>query len=300
MYDVIGDIHGHAEPLKKLLTQMGYQPVDGVWQHGQRKALFVGDYIDRGPQIRETLQMVKSMTDAGTAIALMGNHEYNALAYHHPLSNGNYLRHHTEKNTDQHAQTLAQFALYPHEWQDYLHWFYTLPLFFEQDGLRAVHACWDDAHINWFKAQGLQTIHPRFLVKAHDHGSEEYKRVDETLKGKEVETGKVWFDKYGHPRTANRLKWWFANFTEVSFNEALFNCPDDMKEERFHLDPLPLPYPADAPPVFCGHYWLEPQTPRLQSANVACLDYSVAKGGHLTAYRWQGEKELCNEQFVWV
>ena len=78
MYDIIGDIHGHAEPLKRLLRKMGYQEADGVWQHSSRKVIFVGDYIDRGPAIRETLQIVKSMTDSGHAIALMGNHEYNA------------------------------------------------------------------------------------------------------------------------------------------------------------------------------------------------------------------------------
>lgn len=49
------------------------------------------------------------------------------------------------------------------------------------------------------------------------------------------------------------------------------------------------PYPADAPPVFFGHYWLSDARPRQRAPNVACLDYSVPKGGFLCAYRWDGE-----------
>jgi hypothetical protein len=60
------------------------------------------------------------------------------------------------------------------------------------------------------------------------------------------------------------------------------------------------PYPATAKPVFVGHYWLSAQRPELLADNVACLDYSVAKGGFLCAYRWNGEQKLRNENFVWV
>ena len=60
------------------------------------------------------------------------------------------------------------------------------------------------------------------------------------------------------------------------------------------------PYPADAKPVFVGHYWLTAVRPELLAGNVACLDYSVAKGGFLCAYRWDGEQTLCNENFGWV
>jgi hypothetical protein len=54
MYDLIGDIHGYAERLELLLQKMGYSKRNGVYHHPERKVLFIGDYIDRGPQIRET------------------------------------------------------------------------------------------------------------------------------------------------------------------------------------------------------------------------------------------------------
>ena len=45
-----------------------------------------------------------------------------------------------------------------------------------------------------------------------------------------------------------------------------------------------VPYPAIAKPVFIGHYWLTGEKPELLAPNVACLDWSVAKGGFLCAY----------------
>jgi protein phosphatase len=77
-FDIIGDVHGcHAE-LGELLRELGYQldrdgvtvsPPDG------RRAVFVGDYGDRGPDTPSVLKLVMSMADAGTAICLPGNHD---------------------------------------------------------------------------------------------------------------------------------------------------------------------------------------------------------------------------------
>ncbi len=57
--------------------------------------------------------------------------------------------------------------------------------------------------------------------------------------------------------------------------------------------------PANAVPVFVGHYWLT-GTPTPLAGNVACTDYSVAKGGKLVAYRWDGESTLIADKFHWV
>ncbi len=166
MYDIVGDIHGHAEALKELLYKMEYREKDGVWQHPKREVIFVGDYIDRGPDIRETLQLVKRMQENCKAIALMGNHEFNALAYNFELPNGNYLRKHNDVHNKQHEQTLLQFKGYEKEWFTYLDWFYTLPLFVDLPKLRAVHACWDDKNINWLKSNDYRTMNKIFLLQA--------------------------------------------------------------------------------------------------------------------------------------
>ena len=81
-YDIIGDIHGHADALEKLLQKLGYTLSNGIYRHPEkRNVIFLGDYIDRGPKIRETLHIVKNMCDAGNAVAIMGNHEFNAVCF---------------------------------------------------------------------------------------------------------------------------------------------------------------------------------------------------------------------------
>lgn len=66
MTDFIGDIHGYAHKLEELLQKLGYKKKNGTFVHPHRKVLFVGDYIDRGPEIKETLEIVKSMVDTRT------------------------------------------------------------------------------------------------------------------------------------------------------------------------------------------------------------------------------------------
>jgi hypothetical protein len=82
MYDLIGDIHGHADELVQLLEALGYRKHGRTYVHPERKVIFLGDFIDRGPKIREVLEIVRPMVEQGNALAVMGNHELNALAYH--------------------------------------------------------------------------------------------------------------------------------------------------------------------------------------------------------------------------
>lgn len=299
MYDLIGDIHGHCATLENLLTQLGYAKKNNSWQHPDRKIIFVGDYIDRGPEVRETLQLVKGMTDAGHAIALMGNHEYNAVAYATPDGRGDHLRSHNAMHLKQHSATLDQFAHHPKEWEAYLEWFKTLPLFLDLGELRAVHACWDQSHIDWLKENNYTTLSNELLFKAHVRGSKANIIIEETLKGKELNIpgDMVWYDKDGHPRTANRIKWWIEK-SGARYGDFLFSCPPELMDEGVpdHLE-INI-YPADAPPVFIGHYWLDDLKPTAQSSNVICLDYSVAKDGFLLAYRWSGEQKADPQNFV--
>ncbi len=83
-YDFIGDIHGYAGLLEQILFKLGYQ-TEGesyVVHEEDCKVVFLGDYIDRGPQNRRVIEIARSMTEKGRAIALMGNHEFNAICYH--------------------------------------------------------------------------------------------------------------------------------------------------------------------------------------------------------------------------
>ncbi len=301
MYDLIGDIHGHVEPLKQVLTLMDYKPVKGVWQHPNRKVIFAGDFIDRGPAIREVLQIVRAMVDAGQAMAIMGNHEYNALAYAYALPDGKYLRSHSTTNTRQHQATLDQFKHHREEWQDWLQWFYTLPLFLDLGILRVVHACWDDEHIRWLKNNNHERLSEQLLLSSHNQGTYPFEVLEETLKGKEfnIPESFAWRDKDGHLRNANRIKWWIHPGS-ATYGDFLFNCPENLRHEKVPTDLKVSIYPKEAPPVFFGHYWMDEEFPVIQADNVICLDYSIAKGGSLVAYRWNGEDKLDRAHFVSV
>ena len=81
--DFIGDIHGHYDELVVLLKKLGYEERGGAFRYpgDERTVVFLGDYIDRGSQVRETVNLVRAMRDAGSAVVLMGNHEFNALSF---------------------------------------------------------------------------------------------------------------------------------------------------------------------------------------------------------------------------
>ena len=75
-FDVIGDVHGCADELEELLGTLGYVAEADAWRHPDgRKAVFVGDLVDRGPRIPDVLRIVMRMMAAGTALAVPGNHD---------------------------------------------------------------------------------------------------------------------------------------------------------------------------------------------------------------------------------
>ena len=303
MIDFIGDIHGHADKLKDLLNKLGYTISNGAYAHPERKVLFVGDYIDRGPQIRETLQIVKAMVDAGSAIALMGNHEYNAICFHFQETEGGHLRKHLIKNIIQHYETLKQFQNKQGEYEEYLEWFKTLPLYYESNSFRAVHACWDNNNIAYLRKTLVNDrLTDELIYQSVKQGTELNKAIEQTLKGKEMKMpdGLFFNDKDGTKRTEIRTKWW-ENPMEMTYKsisvEPLENLPE-LPVDSNALSSNDYYLPNDKK-VFFGHYWLKGE-PTLYKDNICCLDYSVAKGGKLIAYRFDEESILENAKITYV
>lgn len=300
MIDLIGDVHGHADELEELLTKLGYFKKDNYYSHPERKVVFVGDYIDRGLQIRETLEIVKQMVDHGSAIALLGNHEYNALCFHLKDSEGSYLREHSDKNIDQHRATLDQFENRQNELEMYLEWFKTLPLFFETESFRAVHACWDHKSIDYLRKHlSDDRLTDELICESVKKGTELYNAIENTLKGKEIRipNGRKLPDKDGHPRNEMRIKWW-VDAAGMTYKTISMPTNDKLPEEVVDLKDIDF-YKNDEKCVFFGHYWLEGK-PSLYQDNICCLDYSVAKKGILAAYRFDDELKLDEQKFVYV
>ena len=297
-YDIIGDIHGHAQPLCELLKILGYRDYEGTFKHPTRKALFVGDYIDRGPEIRKTLQIVRSMVEDGSAIALMGNHEYNAICYNTQRKDGTYLRSHTVKNQHQHSATLSQFEDHEEEYLDYINWFKTLPLWYEDDHIRAVHACWDQSNIDRLSELLVdQRLDEAAIHESAQEGTDLHQLIEETLKGKEMEMpeGEYFHDKDGHKRHHIRIKWWL-NQKYTTYQNISVIPMDDKLSTHLIQEPSDLYYKESEKPIFFGHYWLQGE-PNLYRDNICCLDYSIAKKGCLAAYSYDGESILSNEKF---
>ncbi len=270
IYDVIGDIHGHADTLVELLRRLGYVERARTFLHPweRRKAIFLGDFIDRGPQIRRTLSLVRRMLESGAACSVMGNHEYNAICFHTRKSEGvsHWLRPRVDKNIYQHIDTLYQFRNHRSELLDYVQWFFTLPLYLDLGVIRAVHASWR-AEANEvcgrYSPQG-NLLTSDFLFRSVRHGSEEFRAVETILKGVEIDLpeDRNYLDKDGNPRNRTRVAWWVdargKTFGELQFPPGRRGADDTVVPVEAAAV---VPGYPDEVPIFIGHYWLTMRRP---------------------------------------
>jgi protein phosphatase len=76
-FDIIGDVHGCYDELVMLFAKLGYSisPSGAVTPPAGRKAVFLGDLVDRGPKVPQVLKLVMGMVAAGTALCVPGNHD---------------------------------------------------------------------------------------------------------------------------------------------------------------------------------------------------------------------------------
>jgi hypothetical protein len=313
-YDIIGDIHGHADALVELLRQMGYGYTGGAWRHPGRTAVFVGDFIDRGPAQVETVMIARAMIDCGAARAVMGNHEFNAIAWYlaDPINDGQHLRRHTDKNRKQHQRFLDEVdGQQVHG--ELIDWFLSLPLWLELDGIRVVHACWHQGYIDYMRNRigPVACLNEGLLVEASrwtDEAAakrgtrmEMFDAVETLLKGVEVSLpeGVQFADKDGHVRKQVRTRWWDAS--AITYRTGAIIDPSVAVSAGFDakLPEHALFWKDDGAPTFVGHYWLT-GAPEIQNSRIAVIDYSIANGGRLAAYRWDGESHLRNDRLVSV
>ena len=298
--DIIGDIHGYADKLIGLLKQLGYV------HNGQyfvppvsHRALFIGDLIDRGSQQVTTLELVFAMLDADVADAVMGNHEYNALAFATPDPDAasQYLRSHNEAHTRQHEAFLTEVPFGSETHQYWLRRLYEIPLWLETDYACFVHACWDVDSMAILQPlltdNNCLTVHG--LISTSKEDTVAFDALERVLKGVEtpLPNGLVMVDKEGTKRTRVRVCWWLDALNTRSIHEvaraplsALAQIPKDALAENIDFAL------KTHKPVFVGHYWLT-GTPEPLSSQVACTDYSAAvDSGYLTCYQLDTEQPL--------
>jgi len=303
MYDLVGDIHGFDEPFVELLEKLAYKNIDGVWQHESRMLVSLGDLIDRGPGQKKVVDILKTMQQHGKAKVLMGNHELYAIGWHVKGPNGKPLRPHSEKNFNEHRAFLEQ-ASHGSPWYiEAIEWFKTLPLFFETDAIRCIHAAWDERHVLTLKTHtnNKGVIKDRVWETPGENDMAFYKSLEYCLNGPKLRLpeGAFFIDSNNRERTKVRLKWWDVTETPT-YRNACTSVPNPMQlpDEALALSSLPV-INGDKP-IFFGHYWMQGK-PHLMKDNVACLDWSVVqKHGKLAAYRFDGEQVLDANKLVWV
>lgn len=286
MYDVIPDIHADPHRLDTTLAALTGAPL-----------AFLGDFIDAGksvahPDDRAVLNRVRGLVDRG-AQAVMGNHELNAILFHHK----DRLRPDTEKNRNQHRSFIDTFGVGTPEARAWTDWFLTLPLWLNLGGLRLVHACWSIPDITLIAARRPDgRLRPEDLAEIADESTPFGRAVNTITTGPEatLPLGYAFVDAGGHPRTQMRLAWWRSDAD--SWREAALSVPDTSA-----LPDAPLPpglqaeiYPEDAPPVLVGHYKMT-GVPRV-AGTAACLDFPATP----CAYRWRGEAVLEQAQLITV
>ena len=299
-YDIIGDVHGHADALRRLLLKLGYAELKGIFQHDTRKAIFVGDFVDRGPEQREVLRIARNMCEADMASAVLGNHEFNAIAWATSNGQGEFLREHSEKNQHQHEEFLRQLDEGSSEYYDALHWFRQLPIWLEFLGLRVIHACWHEPSRAALKPylDNRSCFTEKGLREALRRGSTAYAAAEILMKGPEqrLPPGKSFVDGSGDERHDVRIRWWDPRAT--TFRQAAIGMDDRIEDLPDVKLPTDFRY-MDSKPVLFGHYSIDCE-PTITFPNAACLDFSVARRGYLTAYRWSGERELSSEHLIYV
>lgn len=312
-YDIIGDIHGHADKLEALLKALGYRcDRSKTYRHPDvdRTAIFVGDFIDRGPRQLDTINIVRRMVDAGTAQAVMGNHEFNAISWHTPCPHnpGTFLRpRHGAKgksNLHQHAAFLNEVKNDSLLHQEIVNWFLTLPLWLDLPAVRVVHACWHQRVMDEIRPiltpdlrLTKESIHVAGLYK-----TPEFDRVEIITKGIEAKlpNGLSFFDAEGQSRNAVRVRWWDEIATTYR-DLAILPDGDDVGQLP-NVNVAKEDHPANdhSKPLFFGHYWMTGE-PHTLNHTMACVDYSAAKNdGPLVCYRWDGEPELSHDKFLQV
>lgn len=291
--DFIGDIHGYYKSMTKLLLKLGYTKKDKIWQHENSKALFLGDFINKGPNSLKVLKHIKRMVDNQHAYAILGNHELYFLEYYYSKKHNRktYLK---QSQKHQIKKIFKEFKS-DKEIDKYAKWLSSLPFFYNFKTAYAVHAYWSNKNIQIITRRiRNKTLKNRDIKEIFKQKSKFSKAVWQTTKGVEFRIPPQIIKENIEILQSNfRIKWWENHeektLKEISFDSriTLPNTPIKKKYVRNYEI-----YSSEFPPVFFGHYCLKKEH-HLQRANICCLDScKTTKGRNIKSYRWSGERKL--------
>ncbi|GJQ28134.1 MAG: hypothetical protein HBSAPP03_00180 [Phycisphaerae bacterium] len=285
--DIVGDVHGEIGALRALMTHLGYDE-GGVHPRG-RRLIFVGDLIDRGPDSPGVVRLVARTMAHGGALAVMGNHDFNAVIGRQRKENSWLFGHGPVQEGERRVTADA-------EREELLGVLRGFPVALHRPDLRVVHAYWDDAALARLRSEDDPVrahVKHRDAIRARFEGRPDPIAMELALQNenpmKLVTSGPEYlapapFEAGGVVRTQQREAWW-ERYTDVP--AVVFG----------HYWRIPV---KAGPPIFAGYAdteWLGP-------SRAMCIDYSVgwrsqnrrsgssgAELGRLAALRWP-EAEL--------
>ena len=294
--DIVGDIHGELQPLLHLLRHLGY---DSRGNHPQGRTLvFVGDFVDRGPDSPGVVGLVRQLVQTGKAVAILGNHEINLLRQDPKDGSGWFF----DARLQSDLRKYPGFAR-PHdaaERASIVRFLSDLPLALEREDLRVIHAAWNTAAIAQARRKPLGSARA-----AYDAWEEEANQAalashiaqrmqeEQTLWPHSLEDGtqrppflQAHCDNELNKSTYNPLKVLTCGLEDPA--TAPFFAGNKW---RFVQRQAWWEHYTEAPAVVMGHYWRSTQAHHAtqeglfadvapfawhgQRRNVFCIDYSV-------------------------
>ncbi len=205
-FTIILDIHADLDRLGRSLRSCRIGD----------KIAFLGDLIDasyavNAPDDAAVLAHVQRLVDDGLPVAVMGNHELNAILFHRNDDDGVPLRARDAKNTRQRQSFCDRFGIGTASALAWTHWFLDMPLWLNLGDLRLVHACWNPAAIATIAARRPDgRLREVDLEEVAGKQTAFARAVHLLLSGPEIALppGVRFTDAGGHVRSDVRIAWW--------------------------------------------------------------------------------------------
>ncbi len=332
--DLIGDIHGEIEALRRLLRRLG---VDIERARVERPLVFVGDLIDRGPDSVAVVELVEHLVRAGVAQCVLGNHEFNVLRGKVKQGNGWFIPHEEMRAGREPDGWFAGTKRVPFDSRGassderarILRFISELPLALEGPALRVVHAAWD--------ANAVECVRAGQVSLSEEGSSTQLKRP--------VFVGAPSFADMENPTVMpkyhSELAEWMVHYQNSDPLKLLTSGPErpigPQKNPRYLagkwriLERSPW-WQQDADPraVVFGHYWRRRPDSDLPGKSEVfeedgpwhwlgphrqafCIDYCVGyrfmaryhgkepgKTGALAAMRWPERTLIFDDSVLWI
>lgn len=292
--DVVGDVHGEYDALRRLLLALGY---DDEGNHPQgRMPVFVGDLVDRGGQSLQVARLVRDWARRSRAMYCMGNHELNILMNDPKEGSGWYFG--GSRLERDREKFLGMTAVSADERAEMEAFFSTMPLALRRDDLRIVHAAWLSDKIARIERSGEIAAKPcsERCDAELEAGMRDAPWLKDYLRQKPLHEARKADRAFDMPELEGVRRFYLRQSQDHSVKAVLCGVERPAKRRFFAAGSWRFTERApwwdgylDDTPVIVGHYWRSwgyspasedffqatPESWFGPKRNVFCVDYSI-------------------------